>query len=144
MGIQSSMNPFGGLTLMSDRLIGDAYPVIKSLYDNMAMLTAIGAALTPSNIGSPLLTQRAVLGEGGTGVPGSTVVIDFPNLDMQLLKIIDSNVRILGNDGALYFSDCGHFTSKVTDQGLALTLKGTAPEALSEALVQWFIVYGGE
>jgi hypothetical protein len=142
MASRPAINPYGGLTQLSDRLIGDAFPVIKEVYDNMASITAIGAALTGSVVGAPLLTQRCIKEYGGVGALGSTIVIPFTDVDLDLARVLSSSVKIIGNDGALYFADSGVFTARVTTIGLALTLKADAPVACSNALVEWFIVYG--
>ena len=142
MALRTAHNPYGGLTTMVDRLIGDAYPVVRKVYDSMPFIQTVAVALNETNIGSPLLVQRGIVASGATGLPDTTVVIDFPNLDMQLGGILNSHVRITGNDGALYFSDCGWFTTKITSAGLHLTLKAGAPSYLVQALVEWFVIYG--
>lgn len=139
---RTAHNPYGGLTGMVDRMIGDAYPVLKALYDEMPLLKAVALAITSTGVGAPMLTKRAVVASGATGLAGSTVIIDFPDLDMTLDKILDSTVKIVGNDGALYFADSGYFTTKITAAGLSLTLNSGAPLAVSEAIVQWFVIYG--
>lgn len=142
MALRTAHNPYGGLTGLTDRLIGDAYPIVKEVHDKLALIQTVAVALNDTNIGAPFLMQRAVIGDGATGLAGATTLIDFPNLDMTLSGILDSRVRILGNDNALYFGDSGYFTSKVTADGLSITLKADAPAAVIEAVVQWFVIYG--
>ncbi len=142
MGLRSFLSPFGGNTMLVDQLIGDAYPVVKFVADNMEDVKAVGSALRASTIGEPFLIQRALLSHGATGVLGSTVVIDFENLDVELSGILGSLVRITGNDGFIYTEGSGIFTYKIDANGLHLTLKADAPAGAAEAIVEWLLIYG--
>lgn len=142
MGLRPALSPFGGNTMLVDQLIGDAYPVVKQVADNMENIQAIGEALRVTTIGEPFLIQRALISHGATGVLGSTVIIDFDNLDVELPGILGSLVRITGNDGFIYTEGSGIFTYKISAAGLHLTLKGDAPAGAAEAIVEWLLIYG--
>lgn len=142
MALRTVHNPYGGLTNMVDRMIGDAYPVVKKVYDSMPFIQSVAVAINETKIGAPLLVQRGIIGYGATGLLGATTNIDFPDLDMKPSGVLSSYVKIIGTDDAHYFGDSGHFTTKIDNLGLHLTLKDTAPVVLSLAQVEWFIIYG--
>jgi hypothetical protein len=126
-----------------DKMIGDAYPVVKNVYDNMPLVFAVGTALTDSNVGDPLLVQRALIQTGASPVAGATDTIDFSDVSIDYTKILGSSVRILGKtSGALYFEGAGHFSYTIDALGLHLTLPADAPQDIQQALVQWFLIYG--
>jgi hypothetical protein len=142
MALRPTLSAYGGLTQSVDRLIGDAFPVVHAVYENMDNIVAVGEAVRASVVGEPMLKQRRVTEHGGTGALGSTVSIPFTDLDIVLTNVIASNVRIQGTDGAVYFADSGAFTCKVNSIGLLLTLKADAPAACAGAPVEWFAIYG--
>ena len=144
MGLVRSLNPFNYGNLLVDKMVGDAFPIVKKVYDNMDKIHQVAGALSGSVIGEPMLLQRAILEEGTTGNANTTSVIEFTDVDTNYLNILNSSVRILGDSGKLYFNDSGYFTYYVDNIGLHLTLKVDAPADVQTAIVQWFIVYGGD
>jgi hypothetical protein len=136
-----SNNGTGDTTLMVDKLLGDAFIIVKEVRDKLTVIEAVGEALTDTEIGAPLLTQRHVTLEGSTGNAGATTVIPFENVDIDYAKIVSSSVRILGTDDSYYFADSGYFTAKVTETGLSITLKGDAPVEVRNTAAQWFFIY---
>lgn len=140
--MSSSCTPFNPAQL-TDRMIGDAFPIVKNVYDNMTYVKALGLALSASSVGSPLLKERVVTVSGGTGALGSTITVPFDDLDMVLSKIKTSSVKIIGTDGALYFEDSGVYSTKITTAGLVFTLKSNAPAACANAIIEWFMIYEG-
>lgn len=143
MSSQPALNPYGGGTALVDRLIGDAYPVVKNVYDNMEYVKAVGEAIKSTSVGEPFVALRRVTVSGGSGGLGTTNTVPFDDLDMTLDKIISSSVKIIGTDGAMYFEDSGAYSSKVTNLGLVFSLKSTAPAACANAVLEWFMIYEG-
>lgn len=143
MGLLPAVNPFGSTPIV-DQMIGDAYPIVKHVSDNMDMVSAVGGALLQSNVGSPLLVQRGVVQQATTGNLGATVVTDFDDLDVDFTKILSSHVCIIGTStGTRYFSDSGIFTATVDHLGVHISLESFAPSECANAIVQWFFIYGG-
>lgn len=143
MGAIGSTNPFGRPTQMVDKLIGDAYPVVKTVYDHMEFIHLVAANLQQSTVGVPLLVQRGVLLHGSVTTSGPTE-IEFTDMDLNYLNILSCSVRLQSLDNKLYFSDSGYFTYSVTSTGIELELTDNAPSSLEEAIVQCFIVYGAD
>lgn len=145
MGLVTPFNPYTGTPKLVDDMIGDAYDVVKHVYDNMVPIYAVAAAVLPSTIGQPFLAQRAILQSGASGTKGGpAVVIDFEDLDIVSANILASHVSIVGNvTGTRYFYDSGIFTAKVTNLGLSVSLLSSAPVECELAILHWFMVYGG-
>lgn len=142
MGMVSVCNPYGNEGLFVDKMIGNAYDAVKLVADNMTSVMAIGAALTESTIGEPLLVQRGLLSIGATGALGSTVTVEPDNLDATPAMMLASYPSIVAADGTKYFSDSGVFTAVVQADGLHLTLKNDAPAECANATIHWFAIYG--
>lgn len=136
-------NPFGHTTPLVDKMIGDAYDIVKVVYDNMPYIVAVGASLSTSVIGQPLLLQRIVETTGVSGTAGQTVVIPFDDLDLDYTKIIDSYVTLLGSDGVLYVGNSAEFRHNIGPDGMRFTLDSAAGAALQNATVKWYVIYGG-
>ena len=143
MTLIGSLNPYSHTAPLVDKLIGDAYDVVKEVYDNMEYVVAVGASIRASNVGEPLMLQRIVETTGATGAAGATVVITFDDLDLDYTKIIDSYVTILGSDGVLYLANSNMFSHTISAAGMSLTLVGGAPAAIQNATLKWYIIYGG-
>ena len=144
MGLVTPMNPYTGRADLVDKTIGDAYDVCKYLYDNMEAVYAVASAIVGSNIGQPLLAQRGVLQGGSTGLKGVATLVNFEDLDINPNNILGSHVCIIGNtSGDKYFADSNTFSAKITSTGLYITVANSAPSECEEALIQWFIIYGG-
>ncbi len=141
MGTINTLTPYNYGAPLTDKLLGDAFTVVKSVYDNMEYVQAVGAALLLSTVGTPLLVQRAVVEQGTSGNAGVTVVIPFTDLDVDYTKILSSSAMITGASGDQYYGDSGYFTAKVTSAGLSLTMAGGAPSEVTAKPVQWFFIY---
>lgn len=143
MGLVAPHNPFGRTAPMVDKLIGDAFDIVKEVHDNLDYIKAVADTLMISVVGQPLLAQRALFSdEGFAPLAGESTVIDFPDVSINYKAILASHVIIEGSDGNRYFADGGFFTAYVAADGLHLSLKSNAPGALQEAPVSWFIIYG--
>lgn len=127
-----------------DKMVGDAYPRLKFIYDNMQEILTVAAALQLSTAGAPLLVQRCYSETGGTGDPGEELLIPFTDLDIDYTKILASHACVIGNNsGDRYYGDSGVFTAIVRDDGLWIKLSETAPIETTFAVVEWFFIYGG-
>ena len=143
MSSRSALSPYGGAALSVDKMIGDAFPDVKHVADNMDMVTVVAEALTGSSIGDPLISYRGVLSFGPTGPLGSTVLIPIEDLDVTMSSIKASNVKLIGNTGKLYFADSGMFTAHIVDLALSLTVLPTASADCAGAFVEWTVFTKG-
>lgn len=141
MSTGSVNNPYGRATPMIDKLLGDAFPIVKLVADNLELVTAVAEALMNSIVGDPIITQRSIILDGVTSDKSvaTEILFDDPNIDYK--NILVSSVRVEGISHKLYFSDCGYFTSYVDADGLHLTLNTDAPDDLVDCVVQWSIIY---
>lgn len=143
MALVPAINPFTATAPLVDKMIGDAYDVVKEVYDNMELVQAVGSSIAQSTIGEPLLVQRALTQTGIThaNVNGS-VTVELPDLAMDHKLILASHVAIEGASGKMYFADSGQFTATVDTNGLTLVMSATALADARSAAFTWFIIYG--
>lgn len=132
MGFRPTFNYIkcGNLTPLVDKTIGNAYPVVRHVSDNMAALLAI----TDRDAQDRFI-------QGTAGLRGQTVIVPL-SPDIAMNQIRSSTVQIRDTELSLWGIDSGHFTTVVKNSGLEVTLKATAPLTMQGAPILWNLTYG--
>ena len=143
MSTPNPFNPNVGSSSLVDQVIGNkSYHVVRTVYDSLEVLTLLALNITSVQQAANNAHRHIAEIQGNTGILGSVSAISLPQ-EITMVSIIDFNVLILGNDDALYSSTEGHFTSKIEDGFLKVTLAGDAPSTLANASIRAAITYKG-
>lgn len=131
----------GGHTPLIDKMLGSAYDVVKYVARHLDAIRFVALNMeTINEVATNMKTSGLVLGM--TEEVGVTVSIALPDGITQGM-VLSSAVLVQAPNGDVYGADSGHFTATIQAGALRLALKSTAPIILENAVVRWFITYGG-
>ena len=123
-----------------DRMIGTAYDVVKYVARHLDVIRYVAANMENIyEVASNLKRSGVVLGE--TLTAGATASVAIPETITQSM-ILSSTVLVETATGDLFGADSGYFTASIQAGALRLALSSSAPAALENATIRWFITYG--
>jgi hypothetical protein len=121
-------------------MIGKSYEVVRAVYDNLRHIRTVSCNLgVIRNSANNIHRSIAVL-TGETRGLGQTAYIALPE-DILQENILDFNVLLTGSDFAIYGPTGGHFTTRIFDGNLEVTLASNAPVVLVDADIRWTLSY---
>ena len=114
-------------TPVVDKRLGDAFPTVQYVADNMSALLR----LVPGAISSTLV-------KGSTWLKGMTVELPLP-ADIPVTTVVGFTVQVRDQNLVLWDQTSGHWTQRLEGGVLKLTLLSTAPTELQNSPIYWNI-----
>lgn len=132
-----AQDPFGGTTPLVDRLIGNAFEVVKYVAQYVKEIRYVAFNMEHVYNVSRNLYEHIFLVQPIIALD-SVVEIDLP-VDVTPAMIINSSVNVLTAAGAIYGPSATTFTWIITGGKLVVTIPVDAPPAFVGADIRWLI-----
>lgn len=133
-------DPQGGHVPLVDKMIGNAYEVVKHVAMNMKYIRHVSnnleAIFDVSTQLKALQAQTTI-----TGVAGNANVAVNLKTGVDAKTITAANVQITGSDGAIYFPGQNTFSFYVLGTDLVITTALGAPAALINGAIKALVSY---
>lgn len=137
MGIRTSTDPYGGKEPLVDKLIGNAYQVVRLVAENLGFIRYVAHNMEAVQKVAEDLSATTTLFAPAPTVANNAVLVPYP-VGVTQSRVLSSSVMILGTDGHLYGAEI--FVSSLSRAGLVVTLGPGS--ALIGGQIRWHLTYG--
>lgn len=138
--MRSSNDPFSGIPAMIDKRIGDAFPVVETVANNIEHIKYVEynmAAIVAAATAIPY-THRLVTST--SGVLGSTVQVPLPE-DLTIAQLVSSQVMLVTEGDVIFMEGSSIFSASIQGGTLRFTLSSTAPSNAIGAEIRWLLSF---
>jgi len=141
MGMRNSQDPYGSHASLVDRVIGNAYEVVKAVYLRLGEIGYIASNMEAVVITAKNLPDTStVMVPGRLGQRGERVEIAMSS-KVTMDTLVASSVMILDAAGNAYQDGNGNFLFSIKNGKLIIKLMSDAPTTMVSAEVRWLITY---
>lgn len=141
MGLRTFLDPYAGTTPATDKLIGDAFPMVEAVarrINEIAYVVANMDAIVKVAQGLEAETSSLVLGT--MGPLSAPTVLNLPT-GVAPSNIRSSDTCIVTSGGDVYTEGSDVFTCRITAGQLRVEAKPGAPSSLLGAQVRWRLTH---
>lgn len=132
MNMRQTHDPYGGDTPLVDKMIGNAYSVVRFVAINMCYIKDLAAKLTNPNTVLPVVvTGRA---------PAVGTSVNIP-ITVPLTSIVSGSMVLTDAYGDVFIPDGVNLKLSFSGSNAVVTLGPSAPLAYSGAVVKIMISY---
>lgn len=132
MNMRQVHDPYGGDTPLVDKMIGNAYSVVRFVAVNMCYIKDLAAKLTNPNTVLPIVVT------GRAPVVGASVNIP---ITVALSSIVSGSLVLTDSYGDVFIPDGVNLKLSFSGSNAVVTLGPSAPPAYSGAAVKILISY---
>ena len=136
MTLRGSMEQLGGLTGMVDKMIGNAFPIVRTVADNIDAVNYCkdnmeAIVLVAEQLESEITYNLTTV----AGTIGAEASIPYPS-GVTNAKVRGMTVILVAGDGTVYLPG-ESYTAMVVGGALKVTLLSGAPSPMVGGLIRW-------
>lgn len=137
MTAQNPMNPVAGTNPFIDKLIGNAYDVIKYVAYYVKEIQYVALNMADVNRVSQHMYENVLL-EADVIEVDSTIEIDMPE-GVTAAMVLNSSVIVVTELGDIHGPEVDKFSWVISDGTLTVTISANAPGTFVGATLRWLL-----